>query len=93
MTIEKGSKRNPFVIPCEISNEMSLFMKKENGERVVRMEVTRYVIDYITSNHLSDSSKIYPDERLTMLLGTKEVTFFNLDKYINKHYINSNVSI
>jgi len=87
MTNEKGSKRNPFVIPCAISNDMSLFMKKENGERVVRMEVTRYVIDYIKSNHLFNSSKIYPDESLTLLLGTKDVTFFNLEKYINKHYI------
>uniref|UniRef100_A0A6C0JX90 SWIB domain-containing protein n=1 Tax=viral metagenome TaxID=1070528 RepID=A0A6C0JX90_9ZZZZ len=86
MTFEKGSKRNPFAMPCAISKEMSLFMKK-NGEQVVRMEVTQYVIDYIKSRKLSDSSKIYPDETLTLLLGTKDITFFNLDKYINKHYI------
>jgi chromatin remodeling complex protein RSC6 len=87
MTVEKGSKQNPFATPCEISKEMSLFMKKDMGERVLRMEVTRYMTDYITSNHLSNSSKIHPDETLELLLGTKDITFFTLDKYINKHYI------
>lgn len=86
MTLERVSKRNPFAMPCVISKEMSLFMKK-NGERVGRMEVTQFVIDYIKSKNLSDSSKIYPDETLTMLLGSNDITFFNLDKYINKHYI------
>lgn len=87
MTVEKVNKRNPFAMPCAISKEMTLFMKK-NGERVGRMEVTQCVMDYIKSNNLSDLSKIYPDETMRMLLGTrKDITFFNLNRYINKHYI------
>ena len=84
MTIEKRNKRNPFAMPCTISKEMSLFMKK-NGEPVLRLEVTQYVIDYIKMNGLSERSKIYPDETLSNLLGTNELTYYHLDKYIKMH--------
>ena len=80
-------KRNPF-LTCRISTSMTEFMKKKGEDRVLRMEVTQSVLDYIKSRGLSNLSKITPDDTLSLLLGTKgEVTFYNLEKYINKHYI------
>ena len=63
----------------------------ENTE-MARTEVTKYVIKYIKDNKLqSKNSKniIIPDEKLQKILeNTKddEITFFNIQKYMNKNF-------
>ena len=60
---------------------------------MARTEVTKYIIQYIKSNKLPDKTNkkiIKPDSALKSLLDLKpedEVTYFNLQKYMNKHFV------
>lgn len=78
-----------FAKPSKISKELCSFMGKEEGAEVARTEVTKFVIAYIKENSLAESKDIKPDEKLADLLGLNEednVTYFNIQKYMNKHF-------
>jgi chromatin remodeling complex protein RSC6 len=78
-----------FAKPSKISKELCTFMGKEEGAEVARTEVTKFVISYIKENSLAESKDIKPDEKLTELLGIGDedhVTYFNIQKYMNKHF-------
>lgn len=70
-------------------------MNKEEGSEIARTEVTRALISYIETNNLKNETNkklILPDEKLKGLLGLEEkdeLTYFNLQKYMNKHFIKS----
>jgi chromatin remodeling complex protein RSC6 len=55
--------------------------------------VTKAVIDYINKNKLQNSENrqiIIPDEKLKTLLGingNEKVTYFTLQKFMNRHFI------
>ncbi len=68
-------------------------MNKDSGSMVARTEVTKYLIKYIKEHSLQNKENkriIAPDKKLSELLecGEDEVTYFNLQKYMNKHFIN-----
>ena len=73
-------------------------MNKEEGSEIARTEVTRALISYIETNHLQNETNkklILPDEKLKGLLGLEEkdeLTYFNLQKYMNKHFIKSSIT-
>tara|TARA_B100000945_G_C19854816_1_gene355636 strand:- start:268 stop:465 length:198 start_codon:yes stop_codon:yes gene_type:complete len=58
-----------------------------------RTEVTRYIIEYIKKKELQnkeDRRKITPDMKIKKLLDItekEELTYFNLQKYMNKHFV------
>ena len=82
-------KPSGFAKPSPISSALCEFMGKEEGAEVARTEVTQFVIGYIKENDLAKSKDINPDEKLKALLGTKDedkVTYFNIQKYMNKHF-------
>ena len=69
-------------------------MKKEEGAEVARTEVTKYIIKYIEDNQLknpANKKEILPDKALKSLLDLKNpkdgVTYFNIQKYMNKHFL------
>ena len=86
-------KPSGFAVPSSMSNELCEFMGKPTGTKVARTEVTQYIIDYINKNDLqkSDNRKfIDPDDKLSTLLDVKEgdeVTYFNIQRYMNKHFV------
>ena len=91
---KKPLNRNPsgFAKPSKVSNKLTEFMNKESGSMVARTEVTKYLIKYIKEHSLqkaNDKRKINPDDKLLDLLdsGEDEITYFNLQKYMNKHFI------
>jgi chromatin remodeling complex protein RSC6 len=90
----KGNRKpSGFAVPSKISNELCEFMGKPSGTKVARTEVTKYIIDYIDKNGLkkSDNRKyINPDDKLSSLLNVtdgQEITYFNIQKYMNKHFV------
>jgi len=89
-TKSRGNRKpSGFATPSKISTELCDFMGKEHGSEVARTEVTQYIIGYIKEKNLGQSKKIQPDDKLKELLGTTEednVTYFNLQKYMNKHF-------
>jgi chromatin remodeling complex protein RSC6 len=82
-----------FARPTKVTKELCDFMNKEEGTKIARTEVTRALVSYIKTNNLvnKDNSKIIsPDDKLKFLLGveeTDELTYFNIQKYMNKHFI------
>ena len=91
----QSGKRKPsgFAVPTQISDSLCDFMEKPHGSEVARTEVTQYIIKYIKSNKLQypqNRKIIKPNRKLETLLKTKkgdELTYFNLQKYMNKHFI------
>lgn len=85
-------KPSGFARPTKISTELCGFMGKDSGAEVARTEVTQFIIKYISEKGLQNPENrkiIIPDDSLTKLLGVThedEVTYFNLQKFMNKHF-------
>ena len=92
----KGNKKpSGFAKPAKISNKLSKFLNKDNTIEVARTEVTQHIIKYIQDNKLQNPNnlkQINPDDKLKNLLEITEedeLTFFNIQKYMNKHFISA----
>lgn len=90
----KGNRKpSGFAKPSKVSDELCMFMNKEKGTEIARTEVTQFLIKYINDNSLQfaeNKKVIIPDVTLKKLLGVKdgeEVTYFNLQGLMNKHFI------
>ena len=89
----KGNKQpSGFAKPCKVSKELCEFMNKSEGSEIARTEVTKYLIEYVKVNNLvniNNKKFILPDNKLKTLLGIEEgqdLTYFNIQKYMNKHF-------
>jgi chromatin remodeling complex protein RSC6 len=92
----KGNRKpSGFAVPSKISDELCVFMQKPKGSSAARTEVTQYIIKYIKDNDLqwNENRKIIkPNTPLKNLLNVKkneEVTYFNIQRFMNKHFIKS----
>jgi chromatin remodeling complex protein RSC6 len=92
----KGN-RSPsgFAKPSKVTKELCAFMNKSEGSEIARTEVTKAIVSYIKENKLENEANrkiIIPDNKLKFLLGIEdgqELTFFNIQKYMNKHFVKS----
>lgn len=96
----KGNKKpSGFANPTKVTKELCEFMNKEEGTQIARTEVTKALISYIKANNLQNKANkkiILPDEKLQFLLGInqeQELTYFNLQKYMNKHFISEHITL
>jgi len=93
-TKNKGN-RNPsgFAKPSKVTQELCEFMNKNEGTLIARTEVTRALVAYIKENNLENKTNnkfITPDDKLKFLLDLPdghELTYFNIQKYMNKHFV------
>ena len=92
----KGNRKpSGFAVPTKISNELCDFMSMPRGSSMARTEVTQYIIKYIKEHNLQwqpNRKIIKPDVSLKSLLNMKkdeELTYFNIQKYMNKHFVKS----
>lgn len=84
------STTNGFNKPLDISEELRKFLKMAAGEQISRSHVTKKVNEYVTEKGLKQGQNITLDASLKSLLDPPDgvqVTFLNIQKYINKHYI------
>ena len=94
---QKKKTTSGFAKPTKISEELCEFLGKEKGTIMARTEVTKYLHEYIKKNALqvkSNKTLIMPDTNLKNLLhldsdseDSKEIHFFSLQKYMNKHFV------
>ena len=90
----RGNKQpSGFAKPTKISNKLCTFLDKPDGTEMARTEVTQQLIKYIKENNLQNTENkklIQPDEKLTDLLDINnsetELTYFNLQSFMNKHF-------
>ena len=89
----KTRKPSGFAKPSKISKELCKFMELPENSEIARTEVTKYIIQYIKEHKLEKEDErkvILPDKKLEKLLKSKKkdsVTYFNIQKFMNKHFI------
>jgi chromatin remodeling complex protein RSC6 len=90
----KGTRApSGFAKPSKVTKELCEFMNKSEGTEIARTEVTRALVAYIKENKLENATNskiISPDQKLKVLLGIEdgqELNYFNIQKYMNKHFV------
>jgi hypothetical protein len=86
----KPARLSIFEIPTKLSDDLCVFLGKPKGSEMSRSNVTKAVTTYIKEKGLKNKHDIKPDAPLKKLLGvadTEGLTYFNLQRYLNKHYI------
>jgi upstream activation factor subunit UAF30 len=90
---EKSKARasnNGFNKPLDVSDKLRLFLRLGADEKVSRSQVTKLINQYVTEKNLKNGQQITLDGTLRDLLNPPEgttVTFLNIQKFINPHYI------
>jgi upstream activation factor subunit UAF30 len=94
---EKSKARasnNGFNKPLDVSEKLRAFLKLAADEKVSRSQVTKLINQYVTEKGLKAGQQITLDATLQDLLAPPEgtqITFLNIQKYINPHYIKAPV--
>ena len=90
---EEGAKpRGPsiFEIPTKVTDELCVFLGKPKGTLISRSNVTREINNYVKEKNLKNKHDIKPDAALKKLLRLTDadnLTYFNLQRYLNTHYV------
>lgn len=90
-------KPSGFAMECELSEELSTFLKLAKGTSLTRPAVHKLVTNYIKENKLEDEKSrkiIHPDAALGKILGVTDkpddvVTYLNLQHYLKHHFVKS----
>jgi upstream activation factor subunit UAF30 len=94
---EKAKARatnNGFNKPLDVSDKLRAFLKLGAEDKVSRSQVTKLINEYVTEKGLKAGQQITLDATLKDLLAPPEgtqITFLNIQKYINPHYIKAPV--
>lgn len=87
----KPAVESVFTKPVPISPAMCKFLGRAEGSTESRCNVTKFITNYVKEHNLkAERHGINPDAKLRSLLGLKEsdnLTYFNLQTYLNTHYI------
>ena len=92
-TGEKSKARavnNGFNKPLGVSDKLRTFLGLAADEKISRSQVTTRINTYVTEKGLKAGQNITLDAALKDLLQPPEgtqVTFLNIQKYINPHYV------
>ena len=79
-----------FERPTKVTDELCLFLGKPKDTLMSRSEVTKAVNNYVKEKGLKNKHDIKPDAALKKLLAIGEgepLTYFNLQRYLNRHYV------
>jgi chromatin remodeling complex protein RSC6 len=94
----KGNRQpSGFAKPSKVTKELCDFMNMTEGTEIARTEVTKALIEYIKENKLENKTNsrfIVPDDKLKFLLDIEdghELTYFNIQKYMTKHFIKNTI--
>jgi chromatin remodeling complex protein RSC6 len=86
----KPARISIFQVPTNITPELCAFMGRAKGSQESRSNVTKFITTYVKETNLKNKHDINADAKLKALLNLKaedKLTYFNLQKYLNVHYI------
>lgn len=91
---KENSKTSGFMKPVSVSKEICTFAGWKDNELHSRVDVTKFICDYIRNNDLQnpeDRRQIRPDKKLRSLLKLKEnekdpLTYYSLQRHIQPHF-------
>jgi chromatin remodeling complex protein RSC6 len=102
VSAKKGTNNNSgFLKPVKISTEMAKFTGWDKDELKSRVDVTKFLCDYIRNNNLQnpkDKRQIVADAKLQKLLKydpkkeTEPLTYFKLQSSLKGHFIKPDVA-
>jgi chromatin remodeling complex protein RSC6 len=84
------AQNNGFNKPLSVSDKLRAFLGLAADEKISRSQVTARINGYVTEKNLKAGQNITLDDTLKDLLQAPadvQVTFLNIQKYINPHYI------
>jgi len=90
-TPRASNEKSGFQKPVKISNDLAKFTGWSTDELRSRVEVTKYICDYIAANKLQnpeDKRQIWPDSKLQKLLGfnpekaEKPLYYYGIQTYL-----------
>lgn len=84
------AQNNGFNKPLGVSDKLRTFLNLGADEKISRSQVTRRINEYVEAKGLKAGQNISLDAPLKDLLQVPEgvqVTFLNIQKYINPHYV------
>ena len=92
--VRKSNNASGFLKPVTISKEIAEFTGWSVKDKHSRVEVTKYICNYIKENDLQDPSdrrKIIPDEKLQNLLRynpkkDEPLRYYSIQTYLKKHF-------
>jgi chromatin remodeling complex protein RSC6 len=90
----KRKEPSGFARPTDISNELAIFLGVEPGLQLARTEVTKRITAHIKERNLQresnkreiDLTKPGAEELKALLEPDATLTFFNLQRYLKKHF-------
>lgn len=89
----KNNSTSGFLKPVAISTDMAKFTGWDAKDLRSRVEVTKYVCDYIKEHNLQnpeDRREIMPDAKLQKLLGLEPkdgaIKYYSLQTHLKKHF-------
>lgn len=88
----EAKPRQPSIFerPVKVTEELCKFLGKPTGTLMSRSEVTKAVNTYVKEKGLKVKHDIKPDAPLKKLLAIGDadpLTYFNLQRYLNRHYV------
>lgn len=93
--VKRNNANSGFLKPVKISKEMVKFTGWNEGELKSRVDVTKYICNYIKENNLQnpeDRRQILVDKKLGKLLdydSSKDpLTYYKIQTHIKKHFSN-----
>jgi len=84
------TQNNGFNKPLDVTPELRQFLGLAADEKISRSQVTTRINAYVTEKGLKAGQNISLDDTLKALLNPPadvQITFLNIQKYINPHYI------
>jgi len=96
-TNRKNNTNSGFLKPVQLSKEMAKFTGWDHSELRSRVDVTKYICNYIRDNNLQnpdDRRQIVADKKLAGLLeydsksDDKPLTYYRIQTYMKKHFEN-----
>ena len=91
----KPARISIFQIPTNISPALCAFMGRAAGSQESRSNVTKFITNYVKENNLKNKHDINADAKMRKLLNLTEadkLTYFNLQKFLNVHYLKTNAA-
>ena len=100
-TTRNKNTSSGFMKPVKISTEMAMFTNWDTSSLYSRVDVTKFLCNYIKTNSLQnpeDKRQILCDEKLASLLkvnvnGEHPLTYPGLQQHIQQHFISDSSSV
>ena len=90
---DKPKKPNGFAKPMRMSQILCEFLNVDAGTEMARTDVTKKITEYVKERGLQNPQnkrELILDDKLRTIIQPEtdtQVTFFNLQKFMSKHYI------